>query len=157
MVIAPVRGSGPPDVVAWAHGTVGIVEACAPSLSKDALAAIPRLQEMVDHGWVIVATDYPGPGTRGPDGYLVGAAAVFMLVSRYATDCIERADESDWPLIAAQPHRCREECGGDRQPDPHTRADQELAQRQQCQLMMHRGVSRHWEGNSFPAASNAGP
>jgi dipeptidyl aminopeptidase/acylaminoacyl peptidase len=64
----------PRPVIAWNHGTVGIVEACAPSRAADPFAAIPGLQALLDRGFAVVATDYPGLGTRGPHGYLVGEA-----------------------------------------------------------------------------------
>lgn len=74
---APAGGR---DVVAWAHGTTGIVEACAPSLGKKAVSGIPGVSDMVGRGWAVVATDYPGLGTKGPHGYLVGDAAAFAVL-----------------------------------------------------------------------------
>lgn len=77
VLVAP--GGTPPaggrNVVAWAHGTTGIVEACAPSLGKKALTGIPGLADMVARGWTVVASDYPGLGTTGPHAYLVGDEA----------------------------------------------------------------------------------
>lgn len=67
----PVPAGGRP-VVAWAHPTTGIVPACAPSLALQVFRRIPGLSEMLAHGWVVVATDYPGLGTAGPHPYLVG-------------------------------------------------------------------------------------
>jgi hypothetical protein len=65
MVIAPSDpGGGPRDIVAWNHGTVGIVESCAPSLQKDFMASVPELEAMIRRGYV-VATDYPGLAARG--------------------------------------------------------------------------------------------
>lgn len=76
VVIAPSDpGKGPRDIVAWNHGTVGIVEGCAPSGQKDFMASVPELEGMIRRGYVVVATDYPGLGTKGPHGYLVGEAA----------------------------------------------------------------------------------
>lgn len=63
------------DVVAWAHGTTGIAQSCAPSLVKKALSDIPSLANMLAHGWMVVASDYPGLGTTGPHAYLVGGEA----------------------------------------------------------------------------------
>ena len=69
----PVPAGGRP-VVAWAHPTTGIVPACAPSLALQVFGRIPGLSEMLAHGWVVVATDYPGLGTAGPHPYLVGGS-----------------------------------------------------------------------------------
>lgn len=81
VVVAPRRQEGlPRDVVAWAHGTVGIVEACAPSRSAEAISGIPAIADMIARGWVVVATDYPGLGTPGPHGYLVGDAAAHAVL-----------------------------------------------------------------------------
>ncbi len=74
MVFVPnnsVSGS-PRPVVAWAHGTVGMGDACAPSRNSDPLSAISWVSEMLAQGWVVTATDYAGLGTPGTQGYLVG-------------------------------------------------------------------------------------
>jgi alpha-beta hydrolase superfamily lysophospholipase/uncharacterized membrane protein HdeD (DUF308 family) len=65
---------GPRPVIAWAHGTTGIAEGCAPSLAKDPLGsgAMPALAEVISKGWILVATDYVGLGTKGPHPYLIG-------------------------------------------------------------------------------------
>lgn len=67
----PAPAEGRP-VVAWAHPTSGIVPRCAPSLALSVFRSIQGLPEMLERGWVVVATDYPGLGTRGPHPYLVG-------------------------------------------------------------------------------------
>ncbi len=67
---APAGESGYP-VVAWAHGTTGIADTCAPS--KQGLADIPaEVQEPVAEGYVVTATDYEGLGTPGIHPYLIG-------------------------------------------------------------------------------------
>jgi pimeloyl-ACP methyl ester carboxylesterase len=65
---------GPRPVLAWAHGATGIVAGCAPSLLDDPLGsgAMPGLDQALAHGWVVVATDYPGLGTAGPHPFLIG-------------------------------------------------------------------------------------
>lgn len=67
----PAPEGGRP-VVAWAHPTSGIVPRCAPSLALGVFRSIQGLPDMLARGWVVVATDYPGLGTRGPHPYLVG-------------------------------------------------------------------------------------
>ncbi len=71
---APAGGR---DVVAWAHGTVGIAPSCTPLRTLD---RIPGLNELLAHGWAVVATNYPGLGTRGPHAYLVGDAAAAAVL-----------------------------------------------------------------------------
>ncbi|MGE8280713.1 MAG: alpha/beta fold hydrolase [Stenotrophomonas sp.] len=71
---SPAQGR---DVVAWAHGTVGIEPACTPIRS---LEQIPALTDMLARGWVVVATDYPGLGTAGPHAYLAGDAAAAAVL-----------------------------------------------------------------------------
>ncbi len=65
----PAPPGGHP-VVAWAHGTTGIADACAPSL--DPLDAVPFANNFLDRGWAVVATDYEGLGTPGRHPYIVG-------------------------------------------------------------------------------------
>ncbi len=57
-------------VLDWAHGTTGIADECAPSLSPD--DAVPYANTFLDKGWAIVATDYEGLGTPGRHPYIVG-------------------------------------------------------------------------------------
>jgi acetyl esterase/lipase len=61
-------------IIAWAHPTTGVVPACAPSLARVFFESIPGLHEMLQQGYVIAATDYPGLGTPGPHPYLVGVS-----------------------------------------------------------------------------------
>jgi acetyl esterase/lipase len=70
MVIAPAGAAGDRPVLAWQHGTVGVTEPCAVSDKPYRFAQIPGLAAMIARGWVVVATDYPGLGTRGPHAYL---------------------------------------------------------------------------------------
>jgi acetyl esterase/lipase len=67
----PAPEGGRP-IIAWAHPTSGIVSHCAPSLAMFVFQQIAGSKEMVDRGYVIAATDYPGLGTPGPHPYLVG-------------------------------------------------------------------------------------
>lgn len=94
VLIAPTgpAPTGGRDVIAWAHGTTGIAESCAPSSGRNALTSIPALAEIIKQGWAVVATDYPGLGTPGPHAYLVGeAAARAVLDSVRAARHVERA------------------------------------------------------------------
>lgn len=75
LVIAPRdRPAGPLPLIAWTHGTTGFAQMCAPSLLPDPLVAgaMFTADQVLAHGWVLVATDYLGLGTRGPHPYLIG-------------------------------------------------------------------------------------
>lgn len=77
-VIAPAdRESTELPLLSIAHGTSGVVAACAPSLSATPFSdgAGAALAEMVtQHGWAAVTSDYIGLGTAGTHPYLVGEA-----------------------------------------------------------------------------------
>ncbi len=66
------NGGSPRPVVAWAHGTVGMGDQCAPSRSAQPVNNIAWVIQMLARGWVVTATDYAGLGTPGTEGYLVG-------------------------------------------------------------------------------------
>jgi acetyl esterase/lipase len=65
----PARGR---TIVAWAHPTTGVVDKCAPSLARVLFRSIQGLREMLERGYIVAATDYPGLGTPGVHPYLVG-------------------------------------------------------------------------------------
>jgi pimeloyl-ACP methyl ester carboxylesterase len=66
---APAGGR---DVIAWAHPTSGVMPPCAPSLMPDTAGLIWGLDAMLEKGYVVTATDYPGLGTEGIHPYLIG-------------------------------------------------------------------------------------
>lgn len=68
---APAGGR---NVIAWAHPTSGVVQACAPSLMPDNSGMIWGLPDMLAQGYVVVATDYPGLGTPDIHPYLIGVS-----------------------------------------------------------------------------------
>jgi acetyl esterase/lipase len=82
VVIAP-GGPPPPGgrpVVAWAHPTTGVVSRCAPSLARVVFASIQGLRAMLDRGYVVAATDYPGLGTAEVHPYLVGTSEAHAVL-----------------------------------------------------------------------------
>lgn len=83
MVFAPSGRvpEAPRPVVAWAHGTVGMGDACAPSRSPTGVEEVPGLALFLEQGWVVVATDYAGLGTPGVLEYLVGDAEARDVVT----------------------------------------------------------------------------
>jgi acetyl esterase/lipase len=62
-------------VLAWAHGTWGVSDKCAPSTSPTFFDATPALSAAIARGYVVVATDYAGLGTPQAHPYLIGGSA----------------------------------------------------------------------------------
>ena len=72
-VFAPADSStGLRPVVAWEHGTTGLLQKCMPSLLSAATKGIPDRDRIVMAGWVVVATDYSFAEKGGPHPYLIG-------------------------------------------------------------------------------------
>ncbi len=71
---------GADKIVAWAHGTAGLADICAPSEQSnfDVVQAgvdgiyAHLIASYVARGWTVAASDFPGLGTDGPSPYLVG-------------------------------------------------------------------------------------
>ncbi len=74
LVFAPDNpsGAGSRPVVAWAHGSVGLGDTCAPSRTPNDLLGEPILSDLLARGFVVAATDYEGLGTPGSHPWLVG-------------------------------------------------------------------------------------
>jgi pimeloyl-ACP methyl ester carboxylesterase len=63
--------------VAWAHGTMGLADQCAPSRTDhldlpDFNDYSGTVASYLSEGWTVTATDYPGLGTPGLHPYVVG-------------------------------------------------------------------------------------
>jgi len=67
-------------VVAWAHPTTGVVPRCAPSLAIFLFQQIAGSRRLLEGGYAIAATDYPGLGTPGPHPYLVGESEARAVI-----------------------------------------------------------------------------
>jgi alpha-beta hydrolase superfamily lysophospholipase len=83
MVIASTVATAQPSarkIVSWAHPTVGTARRCAPSLQARPHSSILGINDLVGLGYVVVATDYPGLGTPGPIGYLVGKGQAHAML-----------------------------------------------------------------------------
>ena len=83
MVVLPDKAPRIPmerKFVAWAHPTTGIARKCAPSLRQSPTEAIEGLDRLIASGLVVAATDYPGLGTEGPIGYLVGKGQAYAVI-----------------------------------------------------------------------------
>lgn len=59
-------------IIAWAHGTTGLLQKCMPSLASVPTRGIPSLDRIAAAGWVIVATDYSFAEKGGPHPYIIG-------------------------------------------------------------------------------------
>lgn len=88
MVFTPNRpppSTGYP-VIAWAHGTLGVTQKCAPSLAPQLVQKnIGGVQEYIDAGYMVVATDYQGLGTGTQHPYLIGKAAAQNVLDSVRT------------------------------------------------------------------------
>ena len=75
--LAPAPAPGR-NIVAWAHPTSGVAQACAPSLDDGGPGAwsvtqsIPGLAAFIADGDIVAATDYSGLGAPGIHPYLIG-------------------------------------------------------------------------------------
>ena len=58
-------------LIAWAHGTTGIADVCAPSWRGQSRRDQVYLDAWLTHGYAVVATDYAGLGTPGIHPYLL--------------------------------------------------------------------------------------
>lgn len=71
---AAYTGSGSRPLVAYAAGTQGWGFSCAPSQEMAAGDFDEQFEvnNLLNEGWAVVVTDYPGLGTPGPEEYNVG-------------------------------------------------------------------------------------
>jgi alpha-beta hydrolase superfamily lysophospholipase len=74
----PPAGGWP--VVAYAHGTTGGADDCAPSEVPELAGVGDEVRALAAAGYVAVATDYEGIGTDGPHPYLNGASEARAVV-----------------------------------------------------------------------------
>src|SRR5215467_11775070 len=73
IVFAPTDTSASPrPVIAWQHGTTGLLQKCMPSLLSFPSKGIPERDRILMAGWVVVATDYSFAEKGGPHPYLIG-------------------------------------------------------------------------------------
>lgn len=95
---APAPDGGRP-VLAVAHGTTGIADACAPSRVGGAERSI--VPAAVERGWIVTITDYEGLGTPGRHPYLVGESEGRSVIdSVHAARWLPGAERGDATLIA---------------------------------------------------------
>jgi pimeloyl-ACP methyl ester carboxylesterase len=82
MIITPKVQPSNPKTVAWAHGTTGLGDQCAPSTNPAAFwpEAVSAITSYIQQGWTVAATDYPGLGTPGVHPYLVGESEARSVI-----------------------------------------------------------------------------
>lgn len=75
-------GTGPRPVVAYATGTQGWGNQCAPSREMAAGDYDENfaVENLLDQGWAVAVTDYPGLGTTGRELYAVNAAEGYAVL-----------------------------------------------------------------------------
>ncbi|MPQ96890.1 alpha/beta fold hydrolase [Modestobacter sp. I12A-02628] len=100
VLFVPESGADTAPVLAWAHGTDGLGDGCAPSVSffsgQGDLAALA--EHAIDDGAVFVATDYQGLGTPGEHPYMVNE-----LSARNVLDSVRAASRftgAESPAVA---------------------------------------------------------
>jgi hypothetical protein len=71
----PPAGGWP--LLAWAHGTVGMADRCAPSWAGRSERDVAYLGRWLAEGYAIVASDYQGLGVPGPHPYLLARPAAY--------------------------------------------------------------------------------
>ena len=57
-------------IIAWAHGTTGVADVCAPSWTLHSQRDTDYLNAWLSEGYAVVATDYQGLGTPGGHPWL---------------------------------------------------------------------------------------
>ena len=94
------------DVIAWAHGTEGLADGCAPSrfatLSSDPTFPLyaTTVKSFLDQGWTVAATDYAGLGSPGPHPYLIGNSEGRAIIdSVRAARQLNQSLSNDWVAI----------------------------------------------------------
>jgi pimeloyl-ACP methyl ester carboxylesterase len=82
-VLFTPKGEAPAEgwpLIAWAHGTVGIADVCAPSWTKRSDRDATYLGHWLKQGYAVVASDYQGLGTPGGHPYLATKPAAYSVL-----------------------------------------------------------------------------
>jgi pimeloyl-ACP methyl ester carboxylesterase len=67
-------------LMAWAHGTVGVADVCAPSFAGRSKRDVTYLNFWLAQGYALVATDYQGLGVPGPHPYLATRPEAYSVL-----------------------------------------------------------------------------
>ncbi|NWD77352.1 alpha/beta fold hydrolase [Pseudomonas gingeri] len=87
----PPEGGWP--LMAWAHGTVGSADVCAPSFNSRSARDSHYLNHWLAQGYAIVATDYQGLGTPGLHPYGLTRPLAYNIL-----DSIRAVSHGDFEL-----------------------------------------------------------
>lgn len=91
----PPRGGWP--VIAYAHGTTGVNEDCAPSLSPSLWGFVEPIGNLLRGGFAVAATDYQGLGAPGAHPYMDSKTAGFNVIdSVRALRAVSRDVSKTW-------------------------------------------------------------
>jgi pimeloyl-ACP methyl ester carboxylesterase len=80
-------------LIAWAHGTVGVADVCAPSWNKRSERDTKYLNHWLSQGYAVVASDYQGLGVPGGHPYLATRPAAYSVL-----DSIRAVQAGDFPI-----------------------------------------------------------
>ncbi|MCQ9155602.1 lipase family protein [Acidomonas methanolica] len=97
----PAPAGGWP-VVAWAHGTVGIADQCAPSRNPHSARDKEYLDAWLKRGFAVVATDYQGLGGEGPHPYLNARAEAYSVLDSVRAALSSLPDLRNTVMIVGQ-------------------------------------------------------
>lgn len=89
-------------IVAWAHGTVGIADSCAPSRNPRSVRDQTYLTEWLHRGFAIVATDYQGLGSEGTHPYLNARTEAYSVLDGVRAALAGLPDLSNNIMIVGQ-------------------------------------------------------
>lgn len=67
-------------VVSFAHGTTGMADECAPTVSSTPTETVPLLEQFLKRGYLVAATDYEGLGTPGWHPYVIGTSEAHSVL-----------------------------------------------------------------------------
>lgn len=68
------------NIVAYGHGTTGVLEDCAPSMYPHLIGNAGPVAALVNNGYVVVMPDYQGLGSDGPHPYLEPRTVGFNMI-----------------------------------------------------------------------------
>ncbi len=80
-------------LLAWAHGTVGVADVCAPSWAGRGARDTTYLNFWLAQGYAIVASDYQGLGVPGGHPYLATRPAAYSLL-----DSVRAVQSGQFPV-----------------------------------------------------------
>lgn len=80
-------------LLAWTHGTVGIADICAPTITGYRPFHQEHLRHWLEQGYAVVTSDYQGLGTAGTHPYLATRPASYNNL-----DVIRAVQGADYPL-----------------------------------------------------------